>query len=57
MKWSLVSTVINPIQNLGSIIKRCIYENGKQYLRKKDLWEAIQTASGNVEVGILETLI
>lgn len=45
---SPVFSDINPIENLWSIIKRYVDENGKQQ-SSKDLWEGIKTATSNIK--------
>lgn len=36
---------INPRENVWPIIKWDLYENGKEYSRKQDLWKAIKITS------------
>ena len=45
MDWPACSPDLNPIENLWSILKRKVYEGGKQYLTKDDLWNAISMAA------------
>ena len=56
MEWPPSSPDLNPIENLWSIVKRKVYEGGKQYKSKTDIWEAISTICGEVspdEIGKL----
>ena len=42
MEWPPQNSDLNPIENLWwSIVKRKVYEGGKQYNSKSDVWEAI----------------
>ena len=43
MVWPPSSPDLNPIENLWSIIKQKIYEGGRQFTSKQQLWEAILT--------------
>ena len=40
--WPPASPDVNSIENLWSIVKRKLYEAGKQYHSKKELKEAIK---------------
>ena len=46
----------SPIDNLWSIIKRKVYENGRQFGSKKDLWEAIKDVSARKQPEIIQKL-
>lgn len=35
--------VLNPLENLWSVMKMEIYEGAKQYENKTDLWETVKT--------------
>ena len=48
MKWPPQSPDINPIENLWSILKRRIYENGRQFSSKNELWSSIVYESSRV---------
>ena len=48
MDWPPRSTDLNPIENLWSIIKRKVYENGHQFSNKKDLRERIKEVSSQI---------
>ena len=50
MKWPLSSPDLNPIKNLWSDVKMKLYEGGKQYNIKADLWEEIKTAKLEIEL-------
>ena len=43
MEWSPSSPDLNPIENLWSVEKMKLYEGGKQYNCRADIWEAIKT--------------
>ena len=45
---------INPIENFLLIIKRNIYENGKQYSSKENCWKATETAKSNIRAETVE---
>ena len=49
MLWPACSPDLNPIENFWSILKLKIYEDGKQYLSKNCLWEAIQSCAAAVD--------
>ena len=46
--WPPQSPDLNPIENLWSIIKRKVYENGHLFNSKKDLWERIKEVSSQI---------
>ena len=48
MEWPASSPDLNPIENVWSILKRKLYEGGKQYRNKLDLWEAIKSIFAEV---------
>lgn len=56
MTWPPNSPDINPIENLWSIIKRKVYQNGRQYACKNELWEAIKQACMDVEPSAIKKL-
>ena len=41
MNWSAYSPDLNPIENLRNIVKRKVYQNGRQYMSKDELWQKI----------------
>lgn len=41
---------LNLMENLCSIIKRDLFENGRKYSRKEYLFEARKTAASNVKI-------
>ena len=45
MDWPPQSPDLNLIENLWSIIKRKVYENGHQFSSKKNPWERIKEVS------------
>ena len=57
MLWPACSPDVNSIENFWSILKRKIYEDGKQYSSKNCLWEAIQRCAAAVDKGTIKTLI
>ena len=50
MKWPPLNPMLNLFENQWSIVKMKIYEGGKQYNCKIDLWEAIRTTMSETEV-------
>ena len=56
MLWPACSPDLNPIENFWSILKRKIYEDGKQYSFKNCLWEAIQNCAAAVDKDTIKTL-
>ena len=48
MQCPVCSPDLKPIENLWSILKRKVYSCGRQYIGKKDLWDAILTASKDI---------
>ena len=57
MLWPACSPDLNPIENFWSILKRKIYEDGKQYSSKNCLWEAIQNCAASVDNSMNNRLI
>ena len=56
MEWPPQSPDLNPIENLWSMVKMKLYEGGKQYTSKSELWEAIESTCAEVspeEIGKL----
>ena len=49
MNWSANSPDLNPIENVWAIVQAKIYEGGKQYNSKTDLWDSIKTICSNIE--------
>ena len=56
MLWPACSPDLNPVENFWSILKRKIYEDGKQYSSRNCLWEAIQSCAAAVDKGTIKTL-
>ena len=44
MEWPKSSPDLNLIKNLQSFMKMKLYEGGKQYNSKVDLWEGVKTS-------------
>lgn len=56
MVWPPSSPDLNPIENLWSIIKQKIYEGGRQFTSKQQLWEAILTSCKDIKAETLQKL-
>ena len=56
MVWPACSPDLNPIENFWSLLKRNVYEDGKQYSSKNCLWEAIQSCAAAVDKDTIKTL-
>ena len=56
MDWPPQSPDLNPIENLWSILKRKVYENGHQFHSKKDIWERIKKVSSEITPQQVHTL-
>ena len=49
IEWLSSYLDLNLTENLWSIVKRKLYENGKQYNSKTDLWKAIKSNMSKIE--------
>ena len=49
MEWTPSGLDLNLIKNLLSIVKMKLYEGGKPYNSKADLWEPIKTTMSEIE--------
>ena len=47
---------LNPIDNLWAIVKAKLYEGGKPYNNKNDLWDSIKTICSNIELFTMQNL-
>lgn len=56
MEWPLSSPDLNPIENLWGILKQKIYEGGRQFDSKQQLWEAILTSCKEIQAETLHKL-
>ena len=56
MDWPPQSPDLNPIENLWSIIKRKVYEKGRQFGKKKELWERILEVSSQIAPEVVKKL-
>ena len=56
MDWPPQSPDLSPIENMWSIIKRKVYENGRQFGSKKDLWEAIKETLAQISPEVIQKL-
>ena len=56
MVWPPPSPYLNPIENLWSILKQKIYEGGRQFTSKQQLWEDILTSCKEIQAETLQKL-
>ena len=56
MVWPPASPDVNPIENLWSIVKRKLYEAGKQYHSKNELKEAIKECCKTISPETIKNL-
>ncbi|KAL6468680.1 hypothetical protein MHYP_G00222040 [Metynnis hypsauchen] len=56
MVWPPCSPDLNPIENLWSIIKRSVYDGGRQFTSKQQLWEGILSSCKTVEADTIQNL-
>ena len=53
MEWPPSSSNLYPIKDLWSILKTKLYEDGKQYKSRSDLWEVSKiTTLENITTGV-----
>lgn len=56
MVWPPSSPDLNPIENLWSIIKRSVYDGGRQFTSQQQLWEAILSSCKAVPADTIQKL-
>ncbi|KAL6467070.1 hypothetical protein MHYP_G00248740 [Metynnis hypsauchen] len=56
MVWPPCSPDLNPIENLWSIIKRSVYDDGRQFTSKQQLWEGILSSCKTIEADTIQNL-
>lgn len=56
MDWPSCSPDLNPIENYWAVFKSKLYEGGKQYANKNDLWHGIQSTFASMDRGLIKTL-
>ena len=56
MKWPAYSPDLNPIENLWSILKRMLYQDGRQLSTKDELWQTIVDAADSLAPDVVRSL-
>ncbi|CAI9600647.1 unnamed protein product [Staurois parvus] len=56
MVWPPSSPDLSPIENLWSILKQKIYEGGRKFTSKQQLWEAILTSCKQIQAETVQKL-
>ena len=56
MNWRANSPDLNPIKNLWAVVKAKLYESGKQYNNKSNLWDSIKSICSNFEPHTFQNL-
>lgn len=56
MEWLLSSLNLNLIENLWPIVKMTLYEGGKQYNSKVDIYKAIKATKSKTEPAEIKNL-
>ena len=47
---------LNPIENFWAVIKRLVYQDGRQFTSSTDLWKAIQDAAASITPAQIQKL-
>lgn len=54
--WPSSSPDLNPIENLWALVKRELYQGGKQYRGKDELWKAIESKTSAIQRATIKSL-
>ena len=57
LSWPAKSPDLNPIENLWGILSRKVYDNGKEYDDKAQVWTAIKDCWKDISISVLCKLI
>ena len=56
IKWLVCSPGLNPIENLWSMLKRRLYQSGRQFSSKDQLWDELQSCAASISSDKIENL-